>query len=90
MFLKTLILLIKYVLEVDEFSTRLAVVIKRRREALKMPLYKLAREAKLDQTTPGKIEKGAFVPSINTVAAIAKALDVPLWKLVREAESDRI
>ena len=87
MFLKTVIRLIQYLLGVDEFSTRLAAVIKRRREAMGMPLYKLAKEAKLDQTTPGKIEKGAFVPTVDTVAAIAKALGVPIWKLIKEAES---
>ena len=52
-----------------------------------MPLYVLAKEAKLDQTAPGRIERGLRIPNIETAAAIARALGVPLSKLIKEAES---
>jgi len=51
-----------------------------------MSMLKLAELAAVDETYPGKLQRGTRVPTINTAFRLAQALGKPLWKLIKEAE----
>jgi len=69
-----------------EFSTALAAVIKKHREAKRLSLSQLAKLSGVSQTYPGMIEKCQYTPTVDVAHAISRALGVPFSKLVAEAE----
>jgi len=73
----------------SEFSTALAAVIKKHREAKGLSLSQLAKLSGVSQTYPGMIEKGRYVPTVDVAHSIAEALGVPFPKMASEAEKLR-
>src|SRR4051794_14079481 len=55
------------------------------RMARRMTMMELARLARTSHTQVGRLERGANMPSLFTLAWIARALEVPLSSLVDDA-----
>ena len=72
-----------------EFSDAFAVVLQRRRIALKLSRQVLAEKAGLHQTYIGMIERGLSNPSVDVVNALARALQIPFSKLIAQVEAER-
>ena len=62
-------------------------VIKELRTSRGMSQWELSDAAGVHRNTPGLIERGERVPSLDTIQAFARAFDMEAWELVREAES---
>lgn len=60
--------------------------IRRKREALGLPLEEVAERSKLSPNYIGTVENGQRDPSLSTVLALAKALRVPAGELVGGVE----
>jgi transcriptional regulator with XRE-family HTH domain len=71
------------------FSDAFAVVLQRRRVALKLSRQALAEKAGLHQTYVGMIERGLSNPSVDAAHALAEALEIPFSKLIAQAEAER-
>ena len=69
-----------------DLSDSLAKILKRRRLAKKLSIYRLALLSGLDKSAIGKLEAGMRAPSVDTAFKLAKALGLPLWQLIKEAE----
>jgi DNA-binding XRE family transcriptional regulator len=52
-----------------------------------MSQWELSDAAGVHRNTPGLIERGERVPSLDTIQAFARAFNMAAWELVREAES---
>jgi len=72
-----------------DLSDSLVKVIKRRRVAKKVTMYRIAKLCGLDKSTLGKLEAGKRVPSVDTADRIARALGTSLSRIVKEAENLR-
>ena len=70
-----------------DISPAFGKVVEKHRLAQKMSMLKLAELAAVDETYPGKLQRGTRVPTINTAFRLAQALGKPLWKLIKEAEA---
>jgi transcriptional regulator with XRE-family HTH domain len=64
--------------------------LKRLRQERGLSLEALARLADVSRAMLSQIERGASVPTINTVWKLARAFDVPFSALIAEADSDAI
>ncbi len=60
----------------------LGVNIRRRREARGLTQAVLAKRAKLHRVSLAKIETGAMLPRLTTLARLARALGVPVTELL--------
>lgn len=60
--------------------------VRRRREARKLTLEKLAAKAGLSPNYLGGVERGDRIPSLKTVLALAKGLDVTPGELLGGVE----
>ena len=59
------------------------------RKKLKMTVADVARQSALSPGMLSKIERGVTSPSLNTLAAVAKALNVPVTAFFRKYEEQR-
>lgn len=64
----------------------LGQVVRSRRLAAGLSQEKLAEAADLHRNEVGLIERGAHSPSLDSLAAVARALDLSASELIREAE----
>lgn len=74
--------------ELDDFQTRFAKVLLRRRLLARLNQEELAEKAGLHRTHVSVLERKTQVPSMVAVLKIAKAFDVSLEELFAEVESD--
>ena len=75
-------------MELDDFQTRFANVIRRRRLLARLNQEQLAEKAGLHRTHVSVLERKRQVPSMAAVLKVASALGVTLTELFREVESD--
>jgi XRE family transcriptional regulator, regulator of sulfur utilization len=61
-------------------------VIRSHREGRKLSQESLAELARLNRTYLGEIERGAAIPSLETLQKLADALGEPLFELIRQYE----
>ena len=73
---------------VESIAKRFGVVLRRRREAVKVSQEDLAAKADLHRNYVGLLERGKQIPSILVVEKLAKALDTTMASLMREVEKD--
>lgn len=74
--------------ELNDFQTRFAKVLRRRRLLARLNQEELAEKAKLHRTHISVLERKAQVPSMIAVLKIATALGLTLAELFTEVESD--
>lgn len=75
-------------MELNDFQTRFAKVLRRRRLLARLNQEELAEKAKLHRTHISVLEREAQVPSMVAVLKIATALGLTLAELFTEVESD--
>jgi transcriptional regulator with XRE-family HTH domain len=74
--------------QLEDFQTRFAKVLRRRRLLAQLNQEELAEKAQLHRTHVSVLERKRQVPSMTAVLKIAAALGVTLTELFREVESD--
>ena len=62
------------------------IVLKERRNALKLSQEKLAFQAGLDRTFISMLERGKRQPSLTSILILAEALDVPAEQMVKKTK----
>lgn len=67
----------------SNIQERLGQKLRRLREEKGVSQEKLSKEAGLDRTYVGKIERGKKSPSLNTVEKLGDALGVEVWELFK-------
>ena len=74
----------------SELHARFCANIKSRRNALELTQVELAKRLNVSQPTVAQMESGSWVPTLDTVEAVAKALELPdAESLLHENESIR-
>jgi transcriptional regulator with XRE-family HTH domain len=68
----------------DQFG----VIVRQRRTELQTSQEVLAHKAGLNRSFVGEIERGATVPSLDTMVKLAAALDIKLSALLARCERD--
>lgn len=67
----------------SNIQERLGQKLRRLREEKGVSQEELSKEAGLDRTYVGKIERGKKSPSLNTVEKLGDALGVEVWELFK-------
>jgi len=73
----------------SDFSTALAVVIKKHRLAKGLSQNQLSKISGVSQTYVGEVERGMYSPTVDVASALAEALGIPFSKMAAEAEKLR-
>jgi transcriptional regulator with XRE-family HTH domain len=76
--------------EIDELSARLAKNLRRLRIASRHSLSELARATAVSKATLSGIERGAGNPTVQTLAALARALHVGVEELLGEPAAGEV
>ncbi|MBU7006353.1 helix-turn-helix domain-containing protein [Phosphitispora fastidiosa] len=72
----------------DEIRISLGKVIRRHRLLQDIKIKELTEKAEISETYLTEVERGAYNPSLKTMARLAVALNKPLWELLKEAEEE--
>lgn len=75
-------------MELEDFQTRFAKVLLRRRLLARLNQEEMAEKAGLHRTHVSVLERKKQVPSMTAVLKIADALEMTLTELFQEVESD--
>ena len=67
-------------------AAKFGAIIRRLRTARGWTLRDLGREADMNPTYLGFLERGENVPTLAIILRLAKLLDVDAWKIVQEVE----
>lgn len=74
----------------DKILTRIAEVIRKRREDMGLTVRALASRSGVSSSMISDVERAAKSPTISTLAALARALDMPLSTLVESEAPARL